>query len=203
MANDLATLKTRLAIQLRDSTNDVWTAAELGELLTDAAAQLWPRLAKPVREEEALTTGTSEYTLTTVAEISRVDLLDADDALLYALPGGTWEFWGDQETVGGTLFINSIYATTGNSLRVHGYAPYDLVTTLPPNRFVGLIQASARLEALLRMIPKRASFEKWMTLNQKENVSVNELVGMVASARAEVERLLPQAKTWRRPIPAR
>ena len=87
--------------------------------------------------------------------------------------------------------------------RVHGYAPYDLVTSLPPTRFVPLIQAIARLEALSRMIPKRAAFEKWMALNQKENVSVNELAGMVSIARADVDRLRLQAKTWRRPIPAR
>jgi hypothetical protein len=203
MANDLATLKTRLATQLRDTDYAVWGETELEDLLTDAAAQIWPRVAATVREPVTLVANQSEYTLEDVASISRVDVLDSDDALQYHLPGGTWEFWADQETIGGTLYINPSYATSGNTLRVHGYAPYDLATTLPPDRVVPLIQAKARAEAFTRMLSSRAQFENWQSLNQKESISINELGQMIAQALSDADRLEASLKTWRRPVPAR
>ena len=202
MANDLATLTTRLSTQLRDSSNATWAATELNQILTEAAHQVWPRVAKPVREIVTLADDDDQYTLTTVAEVSRVDLLDEDDMLLMTLPGGSWELWNDGETLGGTLWLSTLYATTGRTLRVHGYAPYNLSSTLPSDRVATLIQAIARLEALTRMIADRARFENWATRNQKENVSVNELTQMVAVANADVTRLRNQLKTWRRPVPA-
>lgn len=202
MANDLATLKTRLATELRDSSNETWTADELGQILTESAHQIWPRVAKPVRETVTLADDDDQYTLTTVAEISRVDLLDSDSMVVMTLPGGSWEYWNDQETVGGTLWVSTLYANTGDTLRVHGYAPYDLSSTLPSDRISTLILAIARLEAFTRMLSDRARFENWANRNQKQNVSVNELSQMVAVAGADVQRLRSQLKTWRRPVPA-
>lgn len=203
MANDLATLKTKLATQLRDTDEDVWDTTEKGDLLTWAAAGLFPRLSKSVREIVTLADDDDQYSLTSVREVSRVDLLDADGALVMPLPGGTWEIWGDTYQSAVTLYVNPRYAKTGDTLRVHGYAPYDLSSALPPDAFVPLILAIARAEALRRMKDDRAKFEQWMNENQTQNVTVNELVLMVNEADAEIARLTRNLKVWRKPVPGR
>lgn len=203
MANDLATLETALALALRDASHVTWTQAENNALLGWAAASIWPKVAKRTREIVTLTDDTDQYTLTDVAEINRIDKLDEDDFIEQIIPGGTWEFWGDGESAGGTLYINPSYSETGKTLRVHGWAPYNLSTNLPADRHVPLILAIARAEACRREIARRANFKNWQTLNQVQNISVNELVLMVNEADAEAQRLSASLKTWRRPVPAR
>lgn len=203
MANNLATLNTKLATALRDTTYAVWTTGEIDDLLTWAAAAIFPKLAKSVRETVTLVNDDDQYTLSTVREASRVDLLDEDSLVMMPLPGGSWEIWGDSYQASPTLYINPRFAMTGRTLRVHGYAPYDLSSTLPPDAFVPLILAIARAEALRRMIGDRAKFEQWMAENQTQNVTVNELVLMVNEADAERERLNRDLKVWRAPVPGR
>lgn len=203
MANDLATLKTKLGSALRDDAEAVWDATEKGDLLTWAAASIWPKLSKSTRETVVLADDDDQYTLTSVREVSRVDLLDSDGAMMMSLPGGSWELWGDTHQDSPTLFISTRFAKTGWSLRVHGYAPYDLTVTYPPDAFVPLILATARAEALRRMVGDRAKFEQWMAENQTQNVTVNELVLLVNEADAERARLMREIKVWRKPVPGR
>jgi hypothetical protein len=44
--------------------------------------------------------------------------------------------------------------------------------------------------------------KNWLTVNQTQNISVNELTQMVNEADFEARTLAAQAKTWRRPKPA-
>lgn len=147
----------------------------------------------------------AEYNLPAgVLEVSRVDVMQSsDDSLLFSLPNGTWEITGDVFDGTAKLFINSRYSNPSHYLRVHGYGSYDLTTTLPPDIYVPFILATARAEAWRTMISSRARFENWMKLNQKENVSVNELSQMIAQAEQEAERHRARMKTWRKPKPAR
>jgi hypothetical protein len=181
----------------------VWDATEKGDLLTWAMAAIFPKLAKSTRETVTLTDDVDQYALTSVREVSRVDLLDGDGNMMTPLPGGSWELWGDTYQASPTLYVSTRFAKTGWSLRVHGYAPYDLSSSLPPDAFVPLILAIARSEALRRMIGDRAKFEQWMAENQTQNVTVNELVLLVNEADAERARLQREIKVWRKPVPGR
>jgi hypothetical protein len=206
-ANDLADLHSKLEIALRDTTNLTWSDAEIDTALTWAAARMWPRIAKRVRETKDLTTDEDQYTLTTVQEINRIDLIDGLAAsttalVLYPLSAGTWEYWGDNEVLGGTLYVNPRYASTGKSLRIHGWAPYDLVTNLPRERHAQLILAMATSTLAKRELARRYAFKEWQTVNQVQNISVSELIMMVNDAEAREAELFRQLKTWRRPVPA-
>ena len=202
MANDLGTLNTMLATSLRDPSNDTWDSDELDNLLTWACARIWPKVARRARESVTLVDDQEQYELSDLAEINRVDLLDSDGNLLRPLAGGTWEFWGDGEEVGGTLFINRRLADATNSLRVHGWAPYDLNENPPKDRHVQLVLALARAEACRREVARRVNFTDWQAVNQVQNISVNELVLMVNEADSEARLLFQELKTWRRPSPA-
>lgn len=206
MANDLATLRSKLATALRDPSFAVWTSAELGDILTLAAAQLYPRVARPISSPIwPLTELEEDYALPAgMLEVSRIDLAEvATDRLLYPLPPGTWELNGDVYSGSAQLFINRQFSNTDHYFVVHGYGTYDLVTANPPDIYVPFILATARAEAWRVMVGDRARFEEWMTLNQKENVSVNELSQMISQAEAEAERQRARMFTWRKPKPAR
>ncbi len=202
MANDLATVLGKLNTQLSDTANTVWSQTEKEDVLKWALSQLDLERPRVVREIVTLVDDTDTYALTSVASIHRVDLLDEDDALVMPLPGGTWEMWGDGITVG-SIFINKAYARTGWTLRVHGYASFDLTTNYPPDRMVPTLLAVARAELLRRQINRRADFKNWSTLNQTSNSSVNELIQMINEADAEAMRLKREQRLIQRPKPGR
>lgn len=204
MANDLATLTTKLSTQLRDTTHAVWAEAEKNDLLTWAIAGLDLERPRYVRESVTLADDDDQYSLTACLSVHRVDLLDENSQLIMPLPGGTWELWGDGQSLG-TLYINPSYARTGWFLRVHGYAAFDLTVAAnyPPDRMVPLVLAVARGEALRRQINERANFKDWTTINQTSNTSVNELVQMVNEADSEASRLRRELRIIHKPKPAR
>lgn len=203
MPNDLATMKTALATQLRDTTNATWTAAELGDLLTWATSMVFQDRPRSVTESVTLADDDDQYTLSTVQDVFRVDILDADGVLFMSVPTGAWELWSDGQSDSPTLYINPRYARTGWTLRVHGYAPYDLSTNYPPDRMVPLLLAVARAEALRRELGRRARFENWAQSNPINNTSVNEMTQMLNEADAEAERLRRQLRIIHKPKPGR
>jgi len=77
-----------------------------------------------------------------------------------------------------------------------------LVTNLPTDNLVPLILALARAEALRRMAGKRAQSTQWAALNQKESISVNELMQMISEADNEAMRMRRQFKVRQMPAPA-
>lgn len=204
MANDLSTMETRLETKLRDTTNAVWSDAELNNYLTWACARLYPHVALSVRETVTLVDDTEQYTLTDVSDISRIDLVESasPNDLVIHLMGGTWEWWGAAETLGGTLLVNQDYVSTDYELRVHGYAPYDLVTNLPPDKYVQAILAMAAAEAVRVMMIDRAKYKQWDVIAQSQNISVNEFIQMVNEGDNEARMLQREMKVWRRPKPA-
>jgi hypothetical protein len=201
--NDLADLKTKLGTALRDTSNQVWTASELGDLLTWSAASLYPRLAIPTMSTLASVDDTETYDLPAgVREISAIDWIDENGKMVMRLMGGTWEIQGDPLSDAATLFINRIYSDGSHSFLLHGYKEYDLVTNLPPDRYVPLVMARARAEAYRRALGDRAKFQQWQALNQTQNISVNEMIQMVNDAEMAEQRLEKSAFTWRKPKPA-
>jgi len=208
VANDLATLNVKLATQLRDTGYAVWATGEIDNLLTWAAASLAPSITERAAVDVALTDSTGLYTVTDWVSINRIDWFDANPttvgtSLITPLPPGSWELQGDiNSPASRTLYINPYYAKTGYYVRLHGYKALDLVTNLPTDNLVPLILALARAEALRRMAGKRAQSTQWAALNQKESISVNELMQMISEADNEAMRMRRQFKVRQMPAPA-
>lgn len=210
MANDLATLSSKLATQLRDTAHAVWNSTEKDDLVTWSVANLYPRFARSIDPSVAaadvtLVADTYFYAVPSgTIEVSGVDWKDTDGDELGPLNDQAWQVTGDP--FGTTLKIRvapGIVDQLGK-LRVHGYGRYGTATNLIPDDYVPLVLAQARAEALRRMADDRAKFEVWLARNQKQSVTVNELLQMVNDADIEIQRLrflLP--RTWRRPVPGR
>ncbi len=207
MANDLATLRTKLATALRDPTMETWPSAELDDLLTWSCRSLYPRVAVEMSlPVYPLVTDQEDYDIPSgILEVSRVDLAQvSDDSLLYPLPGGTWEVYGDVWNSTAKLFINKVYSNPDYYLVVHGYGIYDLVDSTPPDHWVPYILARSRAEAYRRIAGDRARYEQWLASNQTQNMSVNELLNLIQDADSEADRQWrTMPRTVRRPVPGR
>ncbi len=201
MALDLG---PKLETALRDPTNAVWGASEIDDILSIALDQTNRIRPRVVQDAVALVEGTDNYILTNVYEVFRIDLLDASGRVVMPLPHGTWEVWGDNQTVGQTFYINPRYTLSGYSLRVHGYAPYTFSgTTNPPALVQDAILALARAEALRRVVGERARFEQYATANPRSDTSMAELISEINEAQGEAERLLSNIRLIKKPAPGR
>lgn len=209
MPNDLATLNAKLVTQLRDTGSTlVWASTEKDDLLTWAMASLWPRFSRPLDPAVAtvaLVADTYFYALPAgVRAVSRVDYIDASGNEFGPLHGKSWEIAGDAFYGTGKLHVAPAIVAQGGTLRLNGYGIYDGTTNLIPDILVPLVLATARAEAYRRVAGNRAKFEEWLTVNQVQNVSVNELTQLVNEADNEMQRLKAQLpRTWQKPVPGR
>jgi hypothetical protein len=208
LSNDLPSLNERLAVALHDPTYGVWGIEELDDLLTDAIARLYPHVSRAINPDLAgskitLVTQTYFYALPTGFEhVWRVDWIDADGEERGPVAGGTWEVAGDP-FVGAKLHVSPTIVEQLGTLRLNGFGRYDPTTNLIPNDVVSLVLALARAEAYRRMGADREQFEQWLSRNQVQNVSVNELLQFVREASADAEGLWRRARTMQRPVPGR
>lgn len=210
MSNDLGGLVTQLSTQLRDTAFATWGSAELEDLLVWSAAQLWPRHSRAVDPTDAIITLVAlSYFYTIPADIqavSRLDLVNTSNEDQGNLASNSWEVVGDAGAGTATLRISDLYVDSypGYTVRVNGYAPYDLYDNLPPDLLVPVILARARAEAYHRMVGDREQFKTWISRNQTQNVSINELMQMVTESQREADRLADSTqKTWQKPVRGR
>lgn len=207
MSNDLATLSSKLATALRDTTHETWNSTELDDLVTWAVAGLYPRYARvldPTTATLTLVAGTYFYALPAgVVEVSAVDHYSGTTEY-GPLDDQAWAVAGDLESGAGQLRVAPIFAESANTLRLYGYGKYDVTTNLIPDDLVPLVIARARGEAYRRMGADRANFLQWQTSEQNQNISVNELVLLINEADADANQLASRIpRTWRRPVPGR
>lgn len=207
MANDLATLTTKLSTALRDTTNAVWTAPELQDLLTWSLARLYPHISQrldPTSTTITLVGTTYFYALPAgVLDVSRVDWVDTSGNELGPVGPGSWEIVGEPILATGKLHISPVIAQSGGTLRLNGYARFNLSSALMPDDYVQLLLALARAEAYRRVAADREQFKAWLSRNAGQNVTINELILLINEADSEADRLRRQQRVWQKPVPGK
>lgn len=207
MANDLATLRGKLDVQLGDTTNEAWGQAEKEDLVTWALRGLYPRRARNMEKTIwPLASATEDYAVPAgMREVNRVEWAEvATNHLVVRLPGDVWYVYGDPMAGTLTLWVSRDYTNPDYYLILHGYGIHDFATNQIPDDWVPLVLAKARGEAYRRMAGDRARFEQWLSSNQTQNMSVNELLQLIQDAdddAARLDRMLP--RTQRLPVPGR
>lgn len=203
------TLRQRLATQLRDEDDETWPTEEKDFLITLAVGDLAPRNMRALDPEaaactQALTSGDYIYALdTSIIHLSRVDWVDSSSNERGPLDVGMWEVMGDPAYGTGKIHVSPGIVESGGTLRYHGYGKYDLTTNLIPDSLVTMVLATARAEAYRRIGADRERFKQWIVKNQTQNVSLNELLQLVADARREADDQRAIRKTWTKPVPGR
>lgn len=207
MANNAATLNTKLATALRDTTYATWTTGELDDLIAWSVARLFGRVSRPLDPTTTtitLVADTFYYSLPAgVLSVSRVDYLDTSGNELGPISGRAWELVGDTLLGTGKLHISPRIVASLGTLRLHGYGRYDVSTNLIADDYVPLVLARARAEAYRRVMSDRERFKTWLARNQTQNVSINEMLQVINEADAEANRLARETHVWQKPVPGR
>lgn len=209
MVNNLVTLNAKLTRALRDATYATWTSAELDDILTWTVAELYPRISRQIIPESAsitLVADTYKYDFPAgIIDVTDVILFDSSGDPVTELGGSSWFIEGDP--LAGTADLRVapaiVDAYAGGSVKLRGYGRYDLTANYPPDDFVPLILSVARQEAYRRVGADRERFKAWLSRNQNQNVSVNELLSLISEADRDAERLKREKRTWVRPVPGR
>lgn len=208
MANNLATISSKLATALRDTDHETWNSTEKDDLVTWAVANLWGGRPQIFRELDPTTTtislveGTYFYAAPTgVMSVFALDLYNGTDEY-GRLEGDEWQLVGDPYS-GMKIRVAPHIARTGHTLRVHGIGRYDVTTNLIPDDFMPLVLAIGRAEAYRRIAGDRARFEQWLSSNQTQNMSVNELLQMIDDAERIAARERASVRVQAHPVPGR
>lgn len=213
MANNAATLNTKLATALRDTTYATWGTGEIDDLIAWSVSRLFATgFSRPIDPSVSggqitIAADTYWYALPSgVNAVSRIDLLDTSGNELGPISGRAWEITGDVLNGTGKLHISPqiVSSSVGAKLMLHGYAHYDVTTNLIPDDLVPLVLARARAEAYRRVAADRERFKAWLARNQVQNVSVNEMLQMINEADAEAAQLERRTqRTWMKPVSGR
>jgi len=218
VANDLMVLEPALSLALRDVSNETWTSSELNDILEWSVARLWPHASRQLDPTDdnyiiTLAEGTYFYDIhEDYRAVSRLDMVDTNDNELGPVWGRAWEISGDIDAGVGQIHISPriVDSCDGYTLRLVGYGPYvaqpgDGETGAIPNNLVPLVLALGRAEAYRRLASDRERFKAWLSRNQNQNVSVNELIQLINEADNEAQKLWrePGVKRWQKPVSGR
>lgn len=201
--NTLAVLTANLAQQLHDDgTSDLdddafatWNSTELDTIVSQAVSTLYPRFCRsldPTAYTLTLAASTYFYALPTgVMAVNRLDRVQADGTEAGPVAGGAWELVGEPAASTAKLHLGPaiVDSYVGDTIRINGYGAYDTSSNPVPDALSQLVLAKARAEAYRRIAGERTRFENWLSRNQVQNVSVNELLQYVHDAQNEAARL--------------
>jgi hypothetical protein len=211
MANDLETMRQRLRDALFDVDDVTWNAGEKDDILNMAVRRLSQRLPRPLdptlsAQSITLVSGTYHYPIDDeTINVESVFYINANgDDVGYMQSG--YEVVGDLTTGVAKLHVAPLTVERGGSLRIGGAGRYLLNSqdedSLPliPDDYIPLVLAYAVAMAMRRLLVDRARFRQWQNTNQTQNVSVNELVQMVADADRQADDEWVTLKRWQKPV---
>ncbi len=207
MSNNAAGLRTLLQYAVKDTADATWSSTEKDNSILASVRGLYPRLLFPLVSQdytETLVDGTYFYVLDpAIVALSRVDYVDANGQEAGPLDGSVWDIDGNLQNGPAYIKIAPTIAALGGSVRYVGYGKYDVVTNLIPDELVPLVIATSQAELQETLLSDRARFVNWQTNSAPLNVTVNELVQQIESARRRRDQLWARNMTWRKPVEAR
>lgn len=196
----LSDIRAQVRNDIRDANSDVFTDAELNDIINqalDAVADVRPR-----EVTETITIAASTYTYAPVEDytrIFRIDVHNSSDVYQRMLAPGRgarttgWDFFA------GTIYLNpDASPTAGDQYHVFGYGPYstlnaDLDVCDAPTTVINGARVFVQMEAYGRLTQDRAAFQQWQSSPGNTDVSENELEqlrrGAVARWNMERQRL--------------
>jgi hypothetical protein len=205
-------MRDRLRDSLYDVDDETWNAGEKDDILDMAVRRLSRRLPRPIDPEDAsasITLATTDYYYAIDAGFQSVDgvfYVDSNSDDVGYMKSG-WEVVGDIWAGTAKLHIAPKLVENGGTVRLLGSGRYTLPdrsasqATAILDDHVPLVLAWARAEAWRRLQSDRARFRQWQNQNQVQNISVNELIQMVADADRQADDEWMTLKRWNRPVP--
>jgi hypothetical protein len=193
-------LNSELGIPAANDTTDnsFGSTAERNAYLQNAFAKLWPRMGRLTRESITTVANQQEYTLTTVLDIERIEIMDLAVPTLVADRVRSWQDYADEAADPYTLRLTvAAGMTAGLTLRVIGYVPYKIPasggdTCDLPGRLEHVVRAGARVEAYRAKINQFANFERHQNENRQNALSAADVVELLRQSQREFDRALAE-----------
>lgn len=211
MANDLETMRARLRDALFDVNDETWNAGEKDDILDMSVRRLSRRLPRPLDPTAAaqtitLVADTYFYAIDAgISNVERVFYINSNADRVGYMESG-WEVVGDITTGNGQIHISPATVVAGAKLQLSGVGRYTVTTQTAsqtaaiPDDYVPLVLAWARAECYRRLVSDRARFRQWQTSNQVQNISINELLQMIADADSQADDEWAAVKRWQKPV---
>lgn len=181
-----------------DTDNSFGDTNARNAFIQRAFTKLWPRMGRLTRENVATVANQVEYTLTTIVDVVRIDVIDVATGTLISDRIRSWESYLDEaaDPYTSRLIIPS-GMKAGITFRVVGYVPYvtpangaalcDL-----PKRLEHVVIAGARVECYRAKVNSFANFERFQNENRQNALSAADVIQLLQSAQREFDRGLAE-----------
>lgn len=191
----LAQLRTtglNVELGLTSDADNVWGDTTARNFyIQRAIAKLWPQCARLTRETVTTVANQMDYTLTSLRDVERVEIIDPASPGLIGDRLKSWQLYADETADPPTLrFLIPAGLTSGLTLRLIGYVPYAIpaadatVTDIPPI-LEHVVCAGARVEAYRAMANKYANFERFQNENRQNALSAADVLELLRQAGRE------------------
>jgi len=157
-----------------------------------AIAKLWPDVGRLTRETFVSTADTQDYTLTSIVDVERLEVLDPTTGVVNSRIR-SWQHYLDEAADPPTNRLLIPQLATGITVRVIGYVPYLIPATgaatcdIPP-RLEWLVYAGARVEAYRYKLNKFANFEQMANENRANALTPADVVELLRQARGDFDK---------------
>src|SRR3990172_12420465 len=131
MPTTLSDLRTQIARDLRDTSNNVWVTAELDDLINAAVDEIGDLAPKELIDYSlSITSGVFTYALpSTLSRIFRVDIHSSAGSYLYQYPQAIGDTASGWEVHDALLFLSPLHIPAPSpKLRIWGYGPFTQIS---------------------------------------------------------------------------
>lgn len=176
-----------------DGDNTWGTTTQRNAFITRAIAKLWPDMGRLTRETLVTTASNQDYTLTTVVDIERIEVMSTQAPNTVESRVKSWQHYLDEAAEPATNRLLLPVMTSGMTLRVIGYVPYLIPASggascdIPP-RLEHVVYAGARVEAFRWKLTQFANFERFANENRANSLTPADVIELLRQARADFEK---------------
>lgn len=210
----LATMRTALAEDLRDSLNRTFTESDLTRLLNDGQVEI--NRVYPIHATDEITVSAPTYSYATrFTSIYRVELWETSGMLTVVPFGEGWSSWDGWDLQGMNLVLPAPFCTTefialhpGLKIRVSGYGRRQKLDPTTPNQMSELdteaelgVRWFAAYRGFMALMSDRSLYTQWQGASNNSDVSMPMLLNLVSTASQQWERHKASLRTLRRQPP--
>lgn len=170
------------------------TTAQRNVWIQKAIAKLWPTMGRLTRESVTTVTNQMDYTLTTIVDAERLEVIDPASATIIGDRIRSWQLYADEAADPPTQrLLIPAGMSAGLTIRVIGYVPYLIPAAggsscdLPP-RLEWIVGAGARVEAFRYKLGQFANFERFQNENRQNALTPADVVELLRQARADFDK---------------
>ena len=154
-------------------------------------------MGRLTRESLVTVTNQQDYTLTTLYDIERIEVMDTTTPTLVADRVRSYQHYIDEAADPPTIRLLLPAMAAGITLRAIGYVPYLVPASGGascdlPSRLEHVLIAGARVEAYRAKVNAFANFERFQNENRSNALSAADIIELLRQSQREFDRGLAE-----------